>query len=319
MREKSTGAVGETGGAEKNRVEAGEKRAVQTSRPVTVKQALARAARRLSAARIPSARLDAEILLAEALSCTRERLYGEPERVLTRQEWERFLGLVERRKKREPVAYILGHRAFRTIDLQLNENTLIPRPETETLVEVALEQLALVDKAEPHVLDLGTGSGNIALAIAREHPTARVVATEVHPAPLEMARLNAVRLGLHRQVAFLVSDVYDELPPGSRFDLIVSNPPYVTSQALRRLSIDVRGYEPHVALLGGARGMDFYERIIPGAPAFLEPHGVLAVEISETKLIEVMSLFVETRRFQDIDVRNDLGGSPRVVFGREKG
>ena len=168
------------------------------------------------------------------------------------------------------------------------------------------------------MLDLGTGSGNIALAIAAEHPTARIVATEVHPAPLEMARLNAVRLGLQRRISFVVSDVYEDLPPGSRFDLIVSNPPYVTTQALRRLSIDVRGYEPHVALSGGAHGMDFYERIIPGAPPFLEPGGMLAVEISETKLVEVLSLFVETRRFEDIDVRNDLGGSPRVVFGREK-
>jgi release factor glutamine methyltransferase len=297
---------------------AGTKDRGRPGQPVSVRQALARATRRLSAAHIPSPRLDAEILLAEALGVTRERLYGEPEHVLTAQEWERFLGFVERRKKREPVAYIVGHRAFRTIDLQLNENTLIPRPETETLVEVALQQLALMDKSEPRVLDLGTGSGNVALAIVREHPTARVVATEVHPAPLEMARLNAVRLALHDRVTFLVSDVYDDLPPASRFDLIVSNPPYVTTQALRRLSIDVRGYEPHVALLGGARGMDFYERIIPGAPPFLKPRGVLAVEIAETKLIEVMSLFVETRRFEDIDVRNDLGGSPRVVFGREK-
>jgi release factor glutamine methyltransferase len=288
------------------------------SQAVTVKQALACAARRLSAARIPSARLDAEVLLAETLDCSRERLYAESERVLTSEEQERFQGFVERRKRREPTAYIVGHRAFRTIDLQLNENTLIPRPETETLVEVVLEQLASLGKDEPRVLDLGTGSGNIALSIAHEHPTARIVATEVHPAPLEMARLNAVRLGLHERVGFIVSDLYEDLPPGTRFDLIVSNPPYVTAQALRRLSIDVRGYEPHVALLGGERGMDFYERIIPGAPPFLEPGGVLAVEIPETKLVEVLSLFVETCRFEDIDVRNDLGGSPRVVYGREK-
>jgi release factor glutamine methyltransferase len=285
---------------------------------VTVKQALARATRRLGEAQIPSPRLGAEILLAEALDSSRESLYGEPERVLTDEERERFEGFVARRAKREPVAYIVGHRAFRTIDLQLNENTLIPRPETETLVDVALEQLARMGKDEPRVLDLGTGSGNIALAIAAEHPTARIVATEVHPAPLEMARLNAVRLGLHGRLSFAVSDLYDDLPGGARFDLIVSNPPYVTTQALRRLSVDVRGYEPHVALLGGARGMDYYERIIPGAPPFLEPGGVLAVEINETKLVEVMALFVETRRFEDIDVRDDLAGSPRVVHGREK-
>jgi release factor glutamine methyltransferase len=287
-------------------------------RAVSVRRALAHATRRLSAAHIPAARLDAEVLLSETLGCTRERLYAESERLLTGDEWARFQGFVERRTRREPTAYIAGHRAFHNIDLQLNENTLIPRPETETLVEVALEQLARLERNEPRVLDLGTGSGNVALAIVHEHPGARVVATEVHPAPLEMARLNAVRLGLHERVGFIVSDLYEDLPPGTRFDLIVSNPPYVTAQALRRLSIDVRGYEPHVALLGGEQGLDFYERIIPGAPPFLEPGGVLAVEIPETKLVEVLSLFVETHRFEDIDVRNDLGGAPRVVFGREK-
>ena len=300
---------GATGGHEGPAVE---------GRAVTVRHALARAARRHSAAGIPSPRLDAEVLLAETLGCSRERLYARSERVLTAEEWRRLQGYVERRRRREPTAYIVGHRAFRDIDLQLNENTLIPRPETETLVEVALEQLARLGRSEPRVLDLGTGSGNIALSVAHEHPTARVVAAEVHPAPLEMARLNAVRLGLQDRVRFLVSDLYDDLPPGTRFDLIVSNPPYVSAQALRRLSIDVRGYEPHVALLGGEHGLDFYERIIPGAPPFLEPGGVLAVEIPETKLVEVLSLFVETHRFEDVDVRDDLGGAPRVVFGREK-
>jgi release factor glutamine methyltransferase len=119
-------------------------------------------------------------------------------------------------------------------------------------------------------------------------------------------------------VQFQVSDVYDDLPRGGRFDLIVSNPPYVTHDALRRLSVDVRGYEPHVALLGGPRGLDFYERIVPGAPEFLEPGGWLAVEIPETKVVDVLSIFVETGRFDGIDLRNDLGGLPRVVYAREK-
>jgi release factor glutamine methyltransferase len=265
-----------------------------------------------------SARLDAEVLLADALGTTRERLYAAPERALSAAEKTRFQDAVTRRFKREPVAYIVGHRQFRGIDLQLNENTLIPRPETETLIEAALQCLASCDALEPRLLDIGTGSGAIALALADEHPTARIVASEVHPAPLEMARLNAARLGYAERVEFVVSDVYDELPRGARFDVIVSNPPYVTSDALRRLSIDVRGYEPHVALLGGSRGLDLYERIIPGAPEFLEPGGWLAVEIAESKFIDVMQLFVDTGRFEDIDVRNDLGGSPRVVLGREK-
>jgi release factor glutamine methyltransferase len=288
------------------------------TRDLTVKQAVRQASAAFAASQSLSPRLDAELLLAEALGVRRERLYAEPERVLTGRESERFAGFVQRREKREPVAYILGRKAFRTIELQLDENTLIPRPETETLVEVALETLKLVDKQCPRALDIGTGSGNIALALAAEHPTVRVVGTDIHPAPLEMAHQNAVRLGLQDRVEFLVSDVYDDLPGGARFDVIVSNPPYVTEDALRRLRPEVRGYEPHVALLGRDHGMEFYERIVPGAPPFLEPHGTLAVEIAEGKVVEVLSLFVGTGRFADIDVRSDLGGLPRVVFAREK-
>jgi len=289
-----------------------------TVKPQTVKRALASATRRLRERYSESPRLDAEILLGEALGVPREALYAEPERELTADERERFDGFIARRAKREPIAYIVGRKHFRGLELQLNENTLIPRPETETLVEVALEKLAECRKPTPRVLDLGTGSGAIALALASEHPEVRVVATEVHPAPLEMARLNAARLGLARRVEFEVSDVYDDLPRGGRFDLIVSNPPYVTTDSLRRLSIGVRGFEPHVALLGGRRGLDFYQRIVPGAPEFLEPGGWLVVEVADTKFIEVMSIFVETGRFVEIDLRNDLGGLPRVVLGREK-
>jgi release factor glutamine methyltransferase len=288
------------------------------TRALTVKQAIREASAAFEASNSLSPRLDAELLLAEALGVRRERLYAEPERVLTDEESERFAGFVQRREKREPVAYILGRKAFRTIELQLNENTLIPRPETETLVEVALERLKLVEKEQPRVLDIGTGSGNIALALAAEHPTVRVVGTDIHPAPLEMAHQNAVRLGLQERVEFLVSDVYDDLPGGARFDVIVSNPPYVTEDALRRARPEVRGFEPHVALIGGDHGMEFYERIVPGAPPFLEPQGTLAVEIAEDKVVEVLSLFVSTGRFEDIDVRPDLGGLPRVVLAREK-
>ena len=173
---------------------------------------------------------------------------------------------MRRRQKQEPVAYILGRRAFRTIELEVTDNVLIPRPETETLVEVCLEKLAEIDAEEPFVLDIGTGSGAIALALATEHPTVRVVATDVHPAPLDVARRNVRALGLEDRVTLLVSDVFDDLPPGLRFDLIVSNPPYVTPEALRRLRIEVRGFEPHVALRADEGGMQFYRRIVPQAP-----------------------------------------------------
>jgi release factor glutamine methyltransferase len=286
--------------------------------PATVAEALRAATATLEAARSLSPRLDAELLLAEALGLRRQDLFAAPERSLERGEAARFDTLVRRRQKQEPVAYILGRRAFRTIELEVNDNTLIPRPETETLVEVCLEKLAGCAATEPFVLDVGTGTGAIALAIATEHPTAQVVATDVHPAPLDVARRNARRLGLEDRVTLLVSDVFDDLPPGLRFDLVVSNPPYVTSEALRRLRVEVRGYEPHVALRADEGGLEFYRRIVPQAPGWLVPGGVLAVEIAEHKAVEVISEFAAAERYEQIDLRDDLGGVPRVVVARER-
>jgi release factor glutamine methyltransferase len=284
----------------------------------TVADALRAATATIEAAHSQSPRLDAELLLAEALGARRQDLFAAPERVLDRDEAARFEVLVRRRQKQEPVAYILGRRAFRTIELAVTDNVLIPRPETETLVEVCLEKLAALDAPAPFVLDLGTGSGAIALAVAAEHPTVRVVATDVHPAPLDVARRNARAMGLADRVTLLVSDVFDDLPPGLRFDLVVSNPPYVTPESLRRLRVEVRGFEPHVALRADDGGMEFYRRIVPQAPSWLVPGGYLAVEIAEHKAVEVITEFVGADRYEEIDVRDDLGGLPRVVVARER-
>jgi release factor glutamine methyltransferase len=284
----------------------------------TVAEALRAASATLEAAHSQSPRLDAELLLAEALGARREDLFAAPERRLDRDEEARFESYVRRRQKQEPVAYILGRRAFRAIELEVTDNVLIPRPETETLVEVCLEKLSDAGVEQPFVLDIGTGSGAIAIALAAEHPTVRVVATDVHPAPLDVARRNVRALCLEDRVTLLVSDVFDDLPPGLRFDLIVSNPPYVTPEALRRLRIEVRGFEPHVALRADEGGMQFYRRIVPRAPDWLVPGGVLAVEIAEHKAVEVITEFVVAERYEQIDLREDLGGLPRVVVARER-
>ena len=284
----------------------------------SVAEALRAATDTLEAGHSQSPRLDAELLLAEALGARREDLFAAPERTLSRDEAARFDALVGRRQKQEPVAYILGRRAFRTIELEVTDNVLIPRPETETLVEVCLEKLAERGAVEPFVLDIGTGSGAIALALATEHPTVRVVATDVHPAPLDVARRNVRALGFEDRVTLLVSDVFDDLPPGLRFDLIVSNPPYVTPEALRRLRVEVRGFEPHTALRAEEGGMQFYRRIVPQAPGWLNPGGHVAVEIAEHKAVEVITEFVVAGRYEQIDVRDDLGGLPRVVVARER-
>ena len=253
----------------------------------------------------------------------REALYAEPERELTAAEAEAFEGWssAARSASRSPTSSAAS--AFARIELQLNENTLIPRPETETLVEVALEKLAACDKQAPRVLDIGTGSGNIALALAAEHPTVRVVATEVHPAPLEMARLNAARLGFADRVR--VRGHRRLRRPAARRALR----PHRVQPALRHPRRAAPSVDRRARLRAARRaarrprGLDFYERIVPGAPEFLEPGGWLAVEIPDTKFVEVLSIFVETGRFEEIDLRNDLGGAaagrlrPREAAGAE--
>jgi release factor glutamine methyltransferase len=290
---------------------------MRTAPAPTVKESIVGAADRLRRADSSSPRLDAELLLAEALGVRREALYAAPERVLDAQEQARFEGFIRRRERREPVAYIVGRKAFRALDLRVNPSTLIPRPETETLVEAALAQLP-AGRVRPTVLDIGTGSGAVALALADEHPSVRVVATESEPAALETARLNAARLGLSDRVEFVLGDLYDGLPPGALFQVIVSNPPYVTPQELETLAPEVRDWEPHRALLGGEGGLDYYQRIVPVAPTFLVPGGFLAVEVAEERAEEVRGLFEAARSFEEIAVVKDLGGKPRVVVGRER-
>jgi release factor glutamine methyltransferase len=284
----------------------------------TVKQAIAAAAERCRQTGSRSPRLDAELLLCEVLGVRRETLFADPARHLAPDEERRFEDYVCRREAHEPIAYIRGRRAFRTIELQVNPSTLIPRPETETLVEVALARLSALGAAHPRVLDIGTGSGAIALALLAEQPTVRVVATETSDRALETARLNAARLGLSERIEFVLGDLFAGLPPGARFEVIVSNPPYVAAGELRELEPAVRDYEPHGALLGGATGLDYYERIVPVAPTYLVPGGYLAVEIADQRSAEVIDLFAGTERFDDIALVNDLGGAPRVVVGREK-
>jgi len=285
---------------------------------VTVAEALREAARRIAAAGSASPRLDAELLLAHVLGVAREALYRTPERELAAQEAARYTELVARRVRREPVAFITGHKPFRTIDLEVDDSSIVPRPDTETLVEVSLEALWGAEMREPRALDVGTGSGAVALALCAEHPSVRVVATDVDARALELARRNAVRLHVADRVEFLRSDLFDDLPGGARFEVIVSNPPYIREDEIEHLQEEIRSWEPRVALVSGPEGLEFYRRLIPGALAFLEPGGLLAVEIHEGRVDDIRGLFTATGRYTDVRVHDDLGGAPRVVSGRER-
>ena len=293
--------------------------------PPNVGDALREAAGRLrdaDASRSP--RLDAELLLANVLGVTRAELLREPARALTQDEGREFEEYLDRRLAREPVAYILGHRAFRTIDLEVTRDVLIPRPDTETLVDVALEELRALPLAgpdpedEPLAIDVGTGSGCIALALAAEDPFVRVVATDVDPGALAVARGNAARLGLARRVEFVLSDLFQDV--GERvFDLVVSNPPYIPAHEYVALEPNVRDYEPRLALYGGVDGLDFYRRFIPGAALLLRPGGMLAVEVGAGQAGAVAGIVAAAGAFDEPRMREDLGGAPRVVYAQRRG
>jgi release factor glutamine methyltransferase len=282
----------------------------------SVSEALRAAARRLRASGSRSPRLDAELLLAMALGVDRVALVAESERVLTPVEERRFEGYVCRREAHEPIAYIRGRRAFRTLELEVTPAVLIPRPETETLVEVALEALAAVpaEHGEPLALDVGTGSGCIALALAAEDPFVSVTAVDVSQAAVEQARLNAGRLGLGGRLHVLHSDLFSALPPEARFHLIVSNPPYIPAAEYEQLEPNVREHEPRLALHGGDDGLDVYRRLVPEALGRLHAGGTLAVEVGVGEAAAVRELFAAAGGYGPPLERADLGGIPRVVW-----
>ena len=251
-------------------------------------------------------RLDAELLLAHALGRSRIELYTDLDRPLTAPELDAYRALVARRARREPVAYILGEWGFRRLTLSVDRRALIPRPETEIVVERALARLSGRDA--PVVLDVGTGTGAIALALADEHPGARVTAVDVSPDALALARENAARTGL--AVELLRHDLTTGLP-GGPYDLVVSNPPYVEPAELETLMPDVRDYEPHVALVGtGAT-----EAVARAALDVLAPGGWLVLEVGDGQAPDTAALLAALG-YLDVATTPDLMGRDRVVEGR---
>jgi release factor glutamine methyltransferase len=272
---------------------------------MTLGEAVRHGAARLEASGSETARLDAELLLGQATGLTRIELYTSFERPLDAGERDRFETALARRERHEPVAYILGEWGFRRLTLRTDARALIPRPETEIVVERCLARLA--GRHEPAVLDVGTGSGAIALAIADEHPGARVTAIDASPDALALARENAERTG--RAVTFEQRDLFEAFPPGP-WGLVVSNPPYVEPADLPALMPDVRDWEPHAALVGtGAT-----EAVVRGAAATLEHGGALVLEVGEGKAPVVAALLAD-HGFTDVTVTPDLTGRDRVVEG----
>jgi release factor glutamine methyltransferase len=281
----------------------------------STQDALTAAVDALRAAGVEDPRLDAELLLAEATEWDRAKLVAEPEAEVSARAGRRFGEMVRRRLRREPVAYILGRKGFRHIELEVDRRVLVPRPETELLVELAVEI------GPRRVLDIGTGSGAVALAIADELPGCEVLATDTSSAALEVARANAVRLGLVERVEFRKA----MLPPdvvgrggqsgskGPQFDLVVANLPYVSEAEWGGLEPEVTEWEPREALLAGEDGLDAIRAAIPAA-ARAAP--ALALEVGAGQAPAVSELLFEAG-FGRVETRSDLAGIPRVVWGRQ--
>ena len=265
-----------------------------------IREALTASVDALLAAGIDDPRLDAELLLAEATGWDRARLAADPDAEIPPPAARRFGELVRRRLRREPVAYILGRRGFRHLELAVDPRVLIPRPETELLVELALEL------RPASVLDLGTGSGAIALAVADELPDCAVTAADTSAAALEVARANAERLGLADRVRF----VEGSLPPGEDFDLILANLPYVAEADWPSLQPEVTEWEPREALLAGPDGLDAIRALLT-SPA----SGIVALEVGEGQA-EVVGEMLREAGFGGVETRADLAGIDRVVIGR---
>ncbi len=262
---------------------------------------------------IEGPRLDAEVLLAFALRTTRVQLIVDSQRPLMPPELARFRDLVKRRRVHEPVAYLVGAREFYGRPFGVDHRVLIPRPDTETLVDVGLDRSSQLSLSA-RVLDVCTGSGCVGVTLALERPTTRVHATDFDEGALTVARANAFRLGAHT-VSFSRGDLYEGLPPRvGPFDLIVANPPYIPAGDIPGLSVDIRRFEPHLALDGGDDGLSVMRRVIDGAPRHLTPGGVLAVEVGDGEADDVAKAF-EARGFESVRRTRDYGKIERVVSG----
>jgi release factor glutamine methyltransferase len=279
----------------------------------TIRRVLAWSSEDLKKRGSTSPRLDAELLLCNVLGIDRVGLLIDADRPLAKPELARYRELHQRRRSGEPLAYLLGVREFYGRPFLVDRRVLIPRPDTEHLVEAALARTRSISLSA-RVLDLCTGSGCVAITLARERPTSSVLAADVSEDALAVAAENALRLGAYN-VGFVASDLFAAFRRGRhRFDLVTANPPYIAEGDISSLSVDIRGYEPRLALVGGADGLAFLRRIVAEAHAFLDDEGVLAVEIGSDQGRAVQELFAAAG-YRDVAVQRDYGGHDRVVSG----
>tara|TARA_B100000686_G_C16805020_1_gene989293 strand:- start:7689 stop:8591 length:903 start_codon:yes stop_codon:yes gene_type:complete len=283
----------------------------------TVKNLLSWSIDRLTEAKIDSPRLDSEILLAHALACRREKVFMEPDRKIEIDPWRKYLTLLERRLSREPIHYIIGMKEFWSLDFKIVSGVLIPRPETEFLVQLLLELNP--DRLVPfQILDIGTGSGALTVAAAKEFPKSQISSMDICSTSLDITRHNAEAHNVLNRIQILEADVFGDIffQALGTFHFILANPPYIASGDLEKLMPEVRDFEPRHALDGGSDGLHFYRRIIPLSRNKLKPGGYLIMEIGDGQLSIVSRLIKDY--FSDSGFLSDFSGKPRVLFARKE-
>lgn len=305
---------GESAVGSGDKVSAPHLRILCSNNRVTLRDALDSAISRLTVANVPSPRMNAELLLMFTLECDRAYLHAHPERKLSAGEQHRYGQALAERERGVPAQYITGHQEFWGMDLIVTPAVLIPRPETEHVIETVLQGAGRAPSPVDflRIVDVGTGSGCIALALAKELPHAEIHATEISPAALEIARANAARHQLESRVQFHQTDLLQGLEYGA-FDFVVSNPPYVGDSEEDQVQLEVRKYEPRTAVFAGATGLEVIERLAPQACESLKPGGWLVMEISGPVAERVRALLASWR---DVRITNDLQGIPRIVSAR---
>lgn len=289
----------------------------------TVGEALSWGVERLSKRSIPDPANEAEYLLTHLLNCKRHELFLNSARPLAPEESLKFRGYIHRRSRREPAQYITGEVEFRGLNLKVTHATLIPRPETELVVDEALKAAAAhgLDKRKATIIDLCTGSGCMAVAAAKELPRAAVYATDISNEALTVAVGNALRNGVAGRVRFLNGDIFSPFMEAGMevmADIILSNPPYVAKADFESLAPEVKDHEPADALYGGVDGLNFYRRIIKGAPEFLQPGGFLIMELGWGQSEKVRGLAEEDGSYRDIEIKKDYSGIDRIFVARRR-
>ncbi len=287
----------------------------ELSTPPTTSDALAKTTRSLAKAGVPNPRVDTEWLLASVLNTSRSGIYANARRPLTPTQYERLQALVQQRRGRVPLQHLLGETEFFSLPFHVGPDALIPRSETEILVETLIDRL--YTHAGPRVLDIGTGAGPIAVTLAHALPTSRLIATDVSPKALRLAVRNARRNDVHQRIAFLCADLFAAFRFRAAFDAVVSNPPYVASGDMSGLQPEVRDFDPPLALNGGPDGLAFHRSIIARAPAHLNPGGWLALEVADDTATDVANLMVRSSGLIHVRTLPDLTGTERILLAKK--